>query len=115
MRDGALGRRPPPACGRLRPRTQALCLVRVLHARSRGTRRRTGRADPRGGHRSTPASLAVTAASRPGARLLPVRPSLVGAATAAIALLAVSPAAANGRFPASNQIVFSPKDPNVIV
>ena len=36
------------------------------------------------------------------------------AATLVAPLLFVSQAAANGRFPASNQIVFSPTDPNVI-
>jgi len=44
-----------------------------------------------------------------------VRISFLGLATAAVAVLAARPAAANGRFPASNQIVFSPKDENVII
>ena len=37
------------------------------------------------------------------------------AAAGAIALLAARSAAANGRFPQSNQIVFSPTDPNLVV
>jgi hypothetical protein len=39
----------------------------------------------------------------------------MGAAAAAVVLCRVAPASANGRFPASNQIVFSPKDPNVVL
>jgi hypothetical protein len=37
------------------------------------------------------------------------------AAAAAFALSAAGPALANGRFPASNQIVFSPADPNLVI
>src|SRR3974390_858921 len=36
-------------------------------------------------------------------------------AASAVALLASRPAAANGRYPAANQIVFSPTDPSVVV
>jgi MYXO-CTERM domain-containing protein len=39
----------------------------------------------------------------------------LGPAVAAMALLTVAPASANGRFPASNQIVFSPAHPEVIL
>jgi len=41
--------------------------------------------------------------------------SLLGLAAAALALLAAPPALANGRFPSSNQIVFSPTNENIIV
>jgi len=41
--------------------------------------------------------------------------SLVAAATAALVLLATAGASANGRFPAANQLVFSPSDPNLAV
>jgi hypothetical protein len=44
-----------------------------------------------------------------------VRTAFFAAAAGAIFLLAAGPAAANGRFPLANQIVFSPSDPNVIV
>jgi hypothetical protein len=44
-----------------------------------------------------------------------VRIALLAVATAALVLAVSSPAAANGRFPASNQLVFSPSDPNLVV
>jgi photosystem II stability/assembly factor-like uncharacterized protein len=44
-----------------------------------------------------------------------VRATFVGFPIAAAVALCALPAAANGRFPESNQIVFSPTDPNVIV
>ena len=44
-----------------------------------------------------------------------MRTSIVGLSAAAIAILIARPAAANGRFPASNQIVFSPTNENIIV
>jgi hypothetical protein len=44
------------------------------------------------------------------------KPSALGAAAAAIAfVLTAGTALANGRFPLSNQIIFSPSDPNLIV
>src|SRR5258708_262798 len=39
----------------------------------------------------------------------------MGVAAGALLSLAAPPAAANGRFPAANQIVFSPTDPNRVV
>jgi hypothetical protein len=44
-----------------------------------------------------------------------VHRALLSGAAAGALLLASIPAAANGRFPASNQLVFSPTDPNVMV
>jgi MYXO-CTERM domain-containing protein len=44
-----------------------------------------------------------------------VRVSLFGAAAGALVLLSARPAIANGRFPASNQLLFSPQDPNLVV
>ncbi len=44
-----------------------------------------------------------------------VRFTFLGAMAGALALLAVRPANANGRFPASNQIIFSPTNENIIV
>lgn len=44
-----------------------------------------------------------------------MRTLLLGVTAAAVALLAGRPALANGRFPASNQIVFSPTDENTII
>jgi MYXO-CTERM domain-containing protein len=44
-----------------------------------------------------------------------MRISCLAVAAGAIALLCARPASANGRFPQSNQIVFSPKDPNLVV
>jgi photosystem II stability/assembly factor-like uncharacterized protein len=44
-----------------------------------------------------------------------VRAIFLAAATGATLLSVAVPAAANGRFPASNQIVFSPTDPNLVV
>jgi hypothetical protein len=44
-----------------------------------------------------------------------VRTLLLGVTAAAVALLAGRPALANGRFPASNQIVFSPTNENIII
>ena len=44
-----------------------------------------------------------------------MRIPFLAAAAGAIALLSSHPAAANGRFPASNQIVFSPTDPNLVI
>jgi hypothetical protein len=44
-----------------------------------------------------------------------VRTLLLGVTAAAVALLAGRPALANGRFPASNAIVFSPTDENIII
>ncbi|MGO9838705.1 MAG: WD40/YVTN/BNR-like repeat-containing protein [Polyangiaceae bacterium] len=44
-----------------------------------------------------------------------MRTLLLGVTAAAVALLAGRPALANGRFPASNQIVFSPTKENIIV
>jgi MYXO-CTERM domain-containing protein len=44
-----------------------------------------------------------------------MRTPWVAAAAAASMLLAVSPAAANGRFPASNHVFFSPSDPKLVV
>jgi hypothetical protein len=44
-----------------------------------------------------------------------VRTPILGLSAAAIAVLIARPAAANGRFPASNQIVFSPTNDNIIV
>jgi hypothetical protein len=49
------------------------------------------------------------------ATLPTVRTALVAAAAGLPFLLSAGPAAANGRFPLANQIVFSPSDPNVIV
>jgi hypothetical protein len=40
---------------------------------------------------------------------------LLGLAAAAVALVATCPALANGRFPASNQIIFSPTDESTII
>ena len=50
-----------------------------------------------------------------GATMRRVRRALPFAAAVASALLSSVPAAANGRFPASNQIVFSPNNDNLIV
>jgi photosystem II stability/assembly factor-like uncharacterized protein len=44
-----------------------------------------------------------------------VRTSILGLTAAAVALLATLPALANGRFPASNQIIFSPTHENTII
>jgi photosystem II stability/assembly factor-like uncharacterized protein len=44
-----------------------------------------------------------------------VRITFVWAIAAAVTFLAVRPASANGRFPASNQIIFSPTNENIIV
>ncbi|MGH7435143.1 MAG: sialidase family protein, partial [Polyangiaceae bacterium] len=44
----------------------------------------------------------------------PVLGALAAAAALGSVLSSTTPAAANGRFPASNQIVFSPTDPKVI-
>jgi photosystem II stability/assembly factor-like uncharacterized protein len=44
-----------------------------------------------------------------------VRTASVAVAACAIAILFARPAAANGRFPQSDQIVFTPSDPNLIV
>jgi photosystem II stability/assembly factor-like uncharacterized protein len=44
-----------------------------------------------------------------------VRITFLGAIAATVTFLAVRPASANGRFPASNQIIFSPTNENVIV
>jgi len=49
------------------------------------------------------------------ATLPSVRNALLAAAAGALVLSASVPAAANGRFPASNQLVFSPSDPNLVV
>jgi MYXO-CTERM domain-containing protein len=43
------------------------------------------------------------------------RASLLAAAIAGVALAFVRPAAANGRFPAASQLVFSPRDPSLLV
>jgi hypothetical protein len=44
-----------------------------------------------------------------------VRRTILATVAVAVALLVSLPAAANGRFPLSNQIVFSATDPNLIV
>ncbi len=44
-----------------------------------------------------------------------VRNTFLWAIAAAVTFLAVRPASANGRFPASNQIIFSPTNENIIV
>jgi MYXO-CTERM domain-containing protein len=44
-----------------------------------------------------------------------VRHALIAAATAGAILAAAAPAAANGRFPASNQLVFAPSDPQLVI
>lgn len=44
-----------------------------------------------------------------------VQKTVLGAAVAAMVLSKAAPAGANGRFPASNQIVFSPSNPDVIM
>jgi MYXO-CTERM domain-containing protein len=44
-----------------------------------------------------------------------VRNAFLAAAAGALAISIATPAAANGRFPASNQLAFSPSDPNLIV
>ena len=47
--------------------------------------------------------------------LLAVRLAVLQAGVVGVCLLASASASANGRFPASNQIVFSPADPSVVV
>jgi len=44
-----------------------------------------------------------------------VRHALLAASGAAIALAVATPASANGRFPATNQLYFSPSDPQLVV
>jgi photosystem II stability/assembly factor-like uncharacterized protein len=44
-----------------------------------------------------------------------VRATFLASAAGALVLSLAAPAAANGRFPASNQIVFSPTDPDLVV
>jgi MYXO-CTERM domain-containing protein len=52
---------------------------------------------------------------RPRATLPPVRKTILAVAAASAALAFTVPALANGRFPAANQLVFAPNDPNYIV
>jgi len=49
------------------------------------------------------------------ARLQPVRKSILAASAASVVLSIAAPSWANGRFPAANQLVFAPNDPNFIV
>jgi hypothetical protein len=44
-----------------------------------------------------------------------MRNALLAAAAASIALAVATPAAANGRFPASNQILFSPSNTQLVM
>jgi hypothetical protein len=106
--------RPPPCSGLRSPREGA--------RRRRGTARRKWRSLRPPGRRRTPqethtrlvSSVCTHEAHVPlhprGATMRRVRRALPFAAVAASALLSSVPATANGRFPASNQIVFSPYD-----
>src|SRR5579859_2422246 len=91
---------------------------RPLHRRRRRVGTRGNRLTPeetqkrltRRGARASPHGT-----SRAARYDAPVRRALLSSTAAGILLLASLPAAANGRFPASNQLVFSPSDPKLMV